>query len=206
MGQPVRRRPAGMRHVKMQPIRQLPLPQRCHLRAVHQAPAAQTPTAAPASTDWTNTPPPPAWNATPSPAPPAAIRSPNGAPDPQFTITGRRPEVSSNAPVEACAHTPAAPPAGGRHRRSPWCGLPPTAQSPSPAPAPRLIPASPPRRQRQIQPPLHTPPAAVKPRKPTIGMTQRAQAGRDPLHRRDQRRRRRMACLGQAPARPRSAA
>ncbi len=51
----------------------------------------------------------PVWNAMAVARLARCHSAPKGAPDPQDTITGRRPEVISNARVEACAPTPARP-------------------------------------------------------------------------------------------------
>ena len=69
--------------------------------------------------------------------------APKGAPDPQFTISGRRPEVSSNASGRGMGRRRGAPVrrGGGIHDHA-WSARPTAAQSPSqgPSPAPASTP------------------------------------------------------------------
>ena len=108
---------------------------------------------------------------------------PKLSPDPQFTISGRRPEVSSNARVEAWAFNEAAPLGGSagihdhagpggvepckthRQFRMRACGLNPALG------------------QRLIQPPFNPAPAAMKPGQSAICMAQAAQRGRNAFDR-----------------------
>ena len=127
--------------------------------------------------------------------------SPKDAPDPQFTIKGRRPEVSSNASVEAWAIGRCRPLGGAL--ASMMTLVRPADRRANPIDRPSGCASCARRGQRMIQPAFLPAPATVKPRKPAVGMAQGAQRRGNPLNRGQMRLRRRRACIDQRGCRPR---